>query len=405
MKKPSLSTPRFVELLQSDKLLQDVRVSTSEVSRDNRLPAGNWLQHARNTLRDPIRVFAYVLLASLWACSANAVSFDWAIIGNPGNAADSEIMTSDGTTGYGSVSYAYRISRHEVTNAQYTEFLNAVAATDANALYSTNMNTDPRAGIIRSGSPGSYTYAVKPDAVGQGPSGTDYAYGDKPVIYVSFLDAMRFVNWLNNGEPIGAQGPLTTEQGVYSVSDGTSEVRSANATYFIPSEDEWYKAAYFDPSSGFYFDYPTSTDTVPNNNLPSGDTGNSANFFDGGFTTGNTSYSLTEVGAYALSASPYGTFDQGGNVSEWNEELTSLRDGRVFVRGVRDGSWGAASHNLLSSSRTQASPAGQNNSLGFRVAARIPEPTSSALALAAICLLGSSRHIDNPCRSYPGLWL
>ncbi len=62
--------------------------------------------------------------------------------------------------------------------------------------------------------------------------------------YVSFFDAMRFTNWLHNG-----QGSGDTESGAYTIGSGTDEVRSANAKYWIPSEDEWYKAAYYDPNS------------------------------------------------------------------------------------------------------------------------------------------------------------
>ena len=83
------------------------------------------------------------------------------------------------------------------------------------------------------------------------------------MIYVSFFDAMRFTNWLHNG-----QGSGDTESGVYTIGSGTDEVRSASAKYWIPSEDEWYKAAYYDPNSGVYYDYPTGTDTAPYSDNP-----------------------------------------------------------------------------------------------------------------------------------------
>src|SRR4051812_9590794 len=62
-------------------------------------------------------------------------------VGNPGNPADTEIMT-DATTGYGSVPYSYRLGKYETTAGQYTEFLNAVADTDTYGLYNTAMS-DP----------------------------------------------------------------------------------------------------------------------------------------------------------------------------------------------------------------------------------------------------------------------
>jgi formylglycine-generating enzyme required for sulfatase activity len=240
---------------------------------------------------------------------------------------------TDGTTGYGSVPYSFQISKFEVTNAQYVEFLNAVAATDTFGLYNPSMESNTRGGIVRAGSPGSFTYAVKTDAIGQGPGGADgddYTYANKPLGHVSFLDAMRFVNWLENGQPSGAQGASTTEAGVYAINDGLTEARDLSATFFIPSENEWYKAAYYEPDGGYY-DYPTATDSPPNNNLPSGDTGNSANFFDGDYATGDGSYPMTDVGAYIMTAGPNGTFDQGGNVWEWNESVISSSDQVVGV--------------------------------------------------------------------------
>jgi len=301
---------------------------------------------------------ASLMLALCCASTAHAapVTFDWATVGNPGNADDIH------GGGHGGVATTYRISKTEVTNAQYTKFLNAVNATNTNGLYTILTNSDTRGGITRSGSFGSHTYAVKPDSVGNGPGGTDYTYGDKPVVYVSFLDAMRFTNWLENGQPTGAQDASTTEAGVYTIGSGLDEVRNPSATYFIPSEDEWYKAAYYDPNSGggVYYDYPTSTDSVPNNNLPSSDTGNSANFFDGGLTTGNSSYPMTDVGAYTASESPYGTFDQGGNVFEWNEAVT-LSSFRV----LRGDSWNDSFSGYLAASlRLLGNPTFEDNRVG-----------------------------------------
>jgi formylglycine-generating enzyme required for sulfatase activity len=156
----------------------------------------------------------------------------------------------------------------------------------------------------------------------------------------------------------------------------------------LPDEDEWYKAAYYDGSSDTYFDYPTGTDTVPDNNLPSADSGDSINFRAGpgpsGYTTGNPSYPMTDSGAYTLSASPYGTFDQGGNVSEWNETVNDRVNGLVY--GLRGGSWEITLIALHASGRnlTLFSTA-EEVDIGFRVAT-IPEPSS--VLLAAIGLAG-----------------
>jgi sulfatase modifying factor 1 len=174
------------------------------------------------------------------------VSIDYVTVGNPGNAADPQ------TGGlYGAVSYTYRIGTYEVTNDQYTEFLNAVAKTDTYGLYIIDMGSaSARGGITRSGSPGGYVYTVKTNM------------GDKPVNFVSWYDAARFTNWLGNG-----QGNGSTETGAYTLSGDTGIItKNAGATFWIPSEDEWYKAAYYDPSkggTGGFWQYPTKSDSAP----------------------------------------------------------------------------------------------------------------------------------------------
>jgi hypothetical protein len=122
--------------------------------------------------------------------SASAeVTFDWVTVGNPGNAPDP--LNVAYRPRIGSVPYVYRIAKYEVTNDQYAEFLNAVAVTDAYGLYDPSVVNDPRVGILQSGNSGSFAYSVKANM------------GNKPVNYVSFFDAMRFVNWLHNGQPTG----------------------------------------------------------------------------------------------------------------------------------------------------------------------------------------------------------
>ena len=105
------------------------------------------------------RSMAFASLMLFVAIPARAVvTIDWVTVGNPGNACDTQPQGC-----FGSVANAYRISKFEVSNSQYAEFLNAVAATDPNALYNTNMS-DPNApnfgGITRSGSSGSFSYSA-----------------------------------------------------------------------------------------------------------------------------------------------------------------------------------------------------------------------------------------------------
>ena len=223
--------------------------------------------------------------------------------------------------------------------------------------------------IERSGSSGSYTYSVAGD------------WANRPVNYVSFGDAARFANWLHNAQPTGAQGLSTTEDGAYYLNGATSNAallavsREADWKWAITSEDEWYKAAYHknDGDTGNYFDYPTSNDSAPSNDLVEPiDPGNNATFYDSGYTIGSPYY-RTEFGAHENSDSPYGTFDQGGNVWEWNEALIGS------YRGLRGGSFGGVDV-LFASYRNGNSPTLELSSVGFRVS-EVPAPATMAILM------------------------
>ena len=289
-------------------------------------------------------------------------SIETVTIGNPGNSGE---LSGEGAGGYGpdricgAVDYVYNIGKYEVTAGQYAEFLNAVADTDTYGLYNTSMwSSSYGCKIERSGSSGSYTYSVAGD------------WADRPVNYVSWGDAARFANWLHNGQPSGDQDLTTTEDGSYYLNGATSNAallavdREPDATWVIPSEDEWYKAAYHknDGVTGNYWDYPTSTSSVPSNDLIDPDPGNHATFYDGGYTIGSPYY-RTEVGAHENSDSPYGTFDQGGNVCEWNEAI--LYDS---YRGLRGGSFYSYDYYLHAANRSYYYyPTFEYDNIGFRV--------------------------------------
>jgi len=343
-------------------------------------------------------MFMVGLVAAMVICAGSAavqaeVTFEWVTVGNPGNPADP--LNEADIPGIGSVSYVYRIAKHEVTNDQYAEFLNAVAATDTNDLYSPSMGSDARGGITRSGSSGSFTYAVKANM------------GNKPVNYVSFFDAMRFVNWLHNGQPSCAQDASITEDGVYTISDGVSETRSGNAQYFIPTENEWYKAAYHQPAgdggdSDDYWLYPTASNSIPTfaTANTSGDINNPganvANYDRGADWNGQNGNVTTVGSAGPLSESYHGTADQGGNVWEWNE--TAI--GSSF-RVVRGGSWGNTDNILRSSLQGGNVPAGEGGRVGFRVAS----PVSQAPVSFDWVTVGIPGNAEDPLNSgdIPGI--
>jgi formylglycine-generating enzyme required for sulfatase activity len=330
----------------------------------------------------PAALALAVLFVVGFVAPALAVTIPTVPVGNPGNAPDP-------LTGnlYGSVSYDYRIGTTEVTVGQYTDFLNAVADTDTYALYNTSMATDLGiAGIARTGSSGSYTYSVIGSA-------------NKPVTYVSWGDAARFANWLHHGQPTGAQDASTTEDGAYTLNGATSNaalnavMRNSGAQWFIASENEWYKAAYYEPAAlggdaDNYWLYPTGINSMPISQAPAGGA-NSGNYYDSaaGFAvTGSTSYSstqnyLTDAGAYSSAISPSGTYDQGGNVWEWNEALIGSSS-----RGLRGSSWNSVGSFLQSSYRILGSPAREHNNSGFRVAT-VPEPAALIYAASGMAII------------------
>lgn len=311
--------------------------------------------------------------AGIFATPAAAVvTMDFVKVGDAGNAGDTRVMI-DGSSGHGAVAQEYYISRNETTIAQYTEFLNAAAKTDSYQLYSAAMATTAHiAGINRTGSDGSYSYLPVPGSE------------SKPITMVSWFDAARFCNWLHNG-----QGSGGTETGAYSLFGAMSGIYGVNpgARAWIPSEDQWYKAAYYDPTknggTGGYWSLPNQSNSLSGNTIG---VAGAANYYDGDYV-GYPGMALTDVGAYGPnSASYYGTNDQGGNVYEWNDAVVA-----GVGRGVRGGAWNnSGSPDLDSSYRYDDYPTSANPVYGFRIAG-VPEPGTVLLTIVASGLLGFRR--------------
>ena len=319
-----------------------------------------------------LAILAGINLPAFAASSVGGVIIDYVTVGNSGNAAD----PATGSL-YGAVAYDYQIAKNETTIDQYAEFLNAAAKSDPYSLYSTNMTTSYINGISRSGISGSYSYAVNPGSA------------NKPITIVSWFDAARFCNWMHNG-----QGSGSTETGAYTLNGAMSGIylKSPNATVWIPSENEWYKAAYYDATkggTGGYWPYPTQRNSMTTNDIG---VAGAANYTDAKgyavYGSGAGPWGITDVGAYgANSDSFYGTNDQGGNVWEWNDTIVS-----GALRGMRGGAWNNLANDdfLTSSYSSQRVPSGEYAFLGFRVAT-IPEPGCVVLTLLASGVLVTRR--------------
>ena len=319
--------------------------------------------------------------------AADGVSFEMANIGNPNNPADP-------ATGFGRVERSFAISKRSVSIAEYVTFLNAVAKDDRHGLYNPRMATDPMtAGIRRDGAPGNYVYdAIEPSGQIQSAAATA---GGRPVTYVSWFDTARFANWMSNGQPTGPQNGRTTENGAYDLredddsecegedSDSESQAVRVNAInpntrmkprFYIPTENEWYKAAYYNPElnggAGGYTLYATKSNSNPGNIV--GSAANQSNYISAGLfgltqelsLDLNLNY-LTNVGAFTSTPGPYGTYDMNGSV--W--ELTDMDGSASVLRTIRGGGWTSYFTYLQSDYRLGSIAAGVSNNVGFRLAA------------------------------------
>jgi len=297
-------------------------------------------------------------IAGAETLNVGSFSGDFSEVGNVGNQADSlEHVGYRGSIGFGAVSYGYRIAKYETTVSQYVTFLNSVASVvDTYGLYNAN------SGIQFSN--GSYS------------AGTGRGSASKPITYVSYYDAVRYINWIANG----ASGNSSTESGSYVITNGGIDSgnisgRNVNALYVMPSEHEWYKAAYNNGMlSTSYSDNPTDGRSMFGADFP--------NLANRGLGT------TVDVGSYGEGY--YGTYDMAGNVWEYSETYMGLTNG-IETYGIRGGAYiGYSGYDADASFRGDTyyltdSRTGQDANVGFRIAI-IPEP--SALSFLAIGLGG-----------------
>ena len=255
-------------------------------------------------------------------------------IGNAGNAAD-------GTTGYGAVGYNYQISKTEVTIAEFT----ASGAGNGNE----NHWNDSGDGT-----------SVGPNAPASG---------------VSLYEAMKYCNWMTSGN---INSGLYENKGsdVWGAKMNRATVMAGSVNYFaVPTENEWYKAAYFKPDTSGYSLYANGMDTVPTQGAAAG-----WNYYNGGYVNGSPNYTWT---AGYGGVEQNGTYNMMGNVGEWMEDAVGV---------LRGGGYDDDESSLRSSGRgVNYFPAGEFNVIGFRVVA-IPEPaTALSLLLGGLIITGYRR--------------
>ena len=306
-----------------------------------KIPPENNLKHMRLLLFSLLALLTLPASAATvtFGTGANQFTMDFVDVGNTTNV--------DDDTGYGAVPYNYQIAVHEVSESMI------IAANTAGSL---GLTQDTR-GV------------------------------DKPSTSISWNEAARFVNYLNTSNGFQPAYNFATQPGdvapAYDPNEnltlwsspeawklgGENLFRHKDAHYFLPSENEWYKAAYYDGSASTYFDYATGSDSAPTA-VASGTAAGTA-VYDQSFAAGPAD--ITNAGGL----SPYGTMAQNGNVWEWAESgFTAPNDSAAESRVLRGGNWNFSSFDLQSSSRSFAfSPSDVGSSTGFRVAA-VPEPST-----------------------------
>jgi formylglycine-generating enzyme required for sulfatase activity len=322
-------------------------------------------------------------------------------VGDINNPADTMHAVHPGTgQPWGSVGYEFSPATTEVTNADFMNFLNSVAdQADPARLYNEEMASDPRGGIVREGQTAPFAYKVKPNMA------------NKPANFVSWLDAARYTNWLENGEPAGLQGSGTTEDGAFDLlivqDPGVDAILSESAQTSLLTENEWYKSAFYNLPNQTYWLYPTGSDSEPfkataqpgtgDVDNPGAEVVNYADEADWNGQDGN----VTTV-ASAGAPSPLGTYDQAGNVAEWLAD--DSENGQRIARG---GSYADAWPDLQSEAGAVRDdvlldPDYEGPDVGIRVAV-VPEPAGALLcglmAIGGIARLERARGNRRSIRS------
>lgn len=272
--------------------------------------------------------------ADSFGSGANAFSLDFVNIGNAGNAADS--------SGYGAVADDYRMGMYEVTIDQFAK-ANAAAG-----------------GTLGDGDENPYSGGV-----------------NRAASRTSWLEAAKFANYLTSGTYNGGAYQFSDVNTLTGV-DRDAAVSTFGTVYVLPTEDEWYKAAYYKPvNDGSYSLYANGDGTVAvPGTAPTHGTSSGWNYYDSGYAVGPPDY-IWDVGFGAEEQN--GTFDMNGNVWEWNESAwDGTLDNMAESRVIRGGAFNSHENTLRSFFRYNSNPTFEDDSLGFRVAA-IPEPSSIAM--------------------------
>lgn len=276
--------------------------------------------------------FAQIAQAALFGTGENQFTMSFEDIGNVGNAASTN-------TGYGAVNYNYSIATYEVTIDQFIK----VRAMDSN--------------------------------VGNGDEnywndGTRTVGTNAPAVKISWFGAAGFCNWLTSGNALQGAYQFDVGGGLTNVMTREQILADGGVFYVLPTEDEWYKSAYYTDSG--YSLYANGTGTAPG--------ASDARY-------GNNNNDPWAVGGGAKEQN--NTYDMMGNVWEWCENAYAETN-----RVLRGGAYNTAEGSLEAINRFYDNPNSPDINVGFRVVA-IPEPAVvSLLVSSGLMLLGFRRFFD-----------
>jgi len=284
-----------------------------------------------------------VVWADTFGEGANQFEIDFVTISGDASSANGTNIGLYKPEGFADPSYSYRMGTYEITNGQWTKFLDSYGSVN--------------------GSP-SNAYNDNPQ----------WAAPYAPCHNVSWLEAAQFVNWLNtsNGHAPAYKFTGTKGQSDYTFTiwditdagyDASNPFRNSNSYYFLPTENEWVKAAYWNGSN--LQTYATVGDVIPVKGQDSN--------YSGAYLESMTFRRIWDVGSGSKELN--GTYDMMGNVGEWMESPYLTDYISDSVRGFRGGHWILSVSNLTSVARVGKNVYQEENVAGFRVAA-VPEPAT-----------------------------
>jgi len=283
-----------------------------------------------------------MLYADLFGTAENTFEIKFVVIDDPGNPPD--------TTGHlnpaGSVAYSFRMAKYAISEEMIDK---------ANALGDLGLTHDNR-----------------------GPN--------KPATSISWFEAAQLVNWLNTSTGntpaynFDSNGDFQLWEPEDPGYNPENLFRNNEAKYFLPSMDEWYKAAFYDPATGNYNPYPTGGEAAPIPVASGTDPGTAV--FNQPLAAGPAD--VTQAGGL----SPYATMGQGGNTWEWQETSSNLvnvdpASNRLF----RGGLWESTLSALSKTTAGAGHPSTEFTAVGIRVASAIPEP--GTLSLVGFVFVGA----------------